>query len=164
MPIESRGLFSGLLQQGYSIGYLLAAVFNIGVVPHSRHSWRILFWIGAGLTIAVAIARTGFPESKQFLARKEEEKRLGNEMTAKLKVQHFMKDLKQIFKTQWRIMIYCVLLMTAFNALSHTSQDLCKSLLCPTNPNNQRLLTIYQTRHICSKQSSSPHTARRWLP
>lgn len=127
MPIESRGLFSGLLQQGYSLGYLLASVFNIGVVPKSKHTWRVLFWIGAILTVAVAIARLGFPESKQFLDRKEEEKRSGKKITARTKVALFTKDLKHILRLQWRRMIYCILLMTAFNALSHTSQDLCKS-------------------------------------
>ncbi|RPA76477.1 MFS general substrate transporter [Ascobolus immersus RN42] len=142
IPIESRGLFSGLLQQGYSLGYLLAAVFNIGVVPHSRHSWRLLFWIGAGLTTAVAIARAGFPESKQFLARKEEERRSGSKMTAKGKVQHFMKDLRQIFRTQWRRMVYCVLLMTAFNALSHTSQDLYPTYMQQTKLFSPHLSTV----------------------
>lgn len=67
MPADARGLFSGVLQQGYALGYLLAAVFNLYVVPNSRFGWKALFYIGAGLTGAVAIIRCFFPESKIYL-------------------------------------------------------------------------------------------------
>lgn len=46
MPVESRGLFSGILQQGYALGYLIAAGINMGIVPHSKHSFKLLFYIG----------------------------------------------------------------------------------------------------------------------
>jgi MFS family permease len=67
MPVEARGLFGGILQQGYALGYLPAAVFNFTVVPKSKHGWKALFFIGAGLTGGVAIIRCFFPESKLYL-------------------------------------------------------------------------------------------------
>lgn len=54
-PIEARGLMSGILQQGYSLGYLFAAVFNLTLVP--THSWHILFYIGAGGSFGIGLIR-----------------------------------------------------------------------------------------------------------
>lgn len=54
-PIEARGLMSGILQQGYSLGYLLAAVFNLTLVP--QNGWQILFHIGAGGSFAIGLIR-----------------------------------------------------------------------------------------------------------
>ena len=54
-PVEARGLMSGILQQGYSLGYLLAAVFNLTLVP--TNSWHILFYIGAGGSFGIGLIR-----------------------------------------------------------------------------------------------------------
>src|SRR5437870_9081477 len=44
LPTETRGLFSGILQQGYAFGYLLAAVVYWLVFPF--FGWRGLFVVG----------------------------------------------------------------------------------------------------------------------
>src|SRR5271170_8456525 len=44
-PAKRRGIFSGILQSGYSIGYLLAAMATRFLLPH--WGWRAMFWIGA---------------------------------------------------------------------------------------------------------------------
>src|SRR6266566_1470323 len=44
VPARYRGVVSGLLQQGYALGYLLAAVCYLLVFPH--WGWRPLFFIG----------------------------------------------------------------------------------------------------------------------
>lgn len=111
LPMEARGLFSGILQQGYSLGCLVAAVFNLTVVPNSPHSWRVLFYIGAGLTTAVAIARLFFPESKQFIEHKTRRKELGNYSAAK-RIKSFWTDLKGISRQYWKRMIYVTILMS----------------------------------------------------
>ena len=36
-PIAARGLLSGLLQEGYAFGYLLAAVFNLAIAEHDPY-------------------------------------------------------------------------------------------------------------------------------
>ena len=60
---------SGILQQGYSMGYVLAACANLGV-GGSTDSWKIVFWIGAALSFSAGFARMCFPESRQFIEAK----------------------------------------------------------------------------------------------
>lgn len=114
-PVEARGLMSGILQQGYSFGYVLAACANLGV-GGATNSWKIVFWIAAGFSLAVALARVLFPESKQFIEAKAAGKR-GVAPSA------FWKETKQMIRKEWRMSIYCIILMTWFNYYSHTSQD-----------------------------------------
>ncbi|KAJ7489068.1 MFS general substrate transporter [Mycena latifolia] len=122
MPTEARGLFSGVLQQGYALGYLLAAVFNLFVVPHSRFGWKALFYIGAGLTGTVAILRCFFPESKIYLENKA--KRAGQKVSLRTKVKAFSKEGWTMLKQYWRRCIYASIMMTLFNFSSHGSQDM----------------------------------------
>lgn len=124
MPVEARGLFSGLLQQGYALGYLIAAVFNLYVVPGSPYTWKMLFFIGAGLTLAVAFARLLFPESKQFI----EQKKNGENPQGKQKVKLFLVDGKKIMKEYWRRALYAIVMMgmdTPFSHISHNPEKLC---------------------------------------
>ena len=41
--VNARGLMSGILQQGYSLGYVLAACANLGVGGETD-SWKTVFW------------------------------------------------------------------------------------------------------------------------
>ncbi|CAD6584508.1 MAG: hypothetical protein TREMPRED_003853 [Tremellales sp. Tagirdzhanova-0007] len=65
VPVAARGLCSGILQQGYAFGYLLAAVINLTVVAESKYTWRSLYFIGAGFSLAAAMVRACLPESRQ---------------------------------------------------------------------------------------------------
>jgi SHS family lactate transporter-like MFS transporter len=124
MPMEARGLFSGILQQGYALGYLIAAGFNMGIVPNSKHSFKMLYYLGAGLTLAVAIARCFFAESKQFIEAKRH-----SEVTGKVKVKLFMADVRKILKEYWKRMVYAVILMALFNYVSISGHFLIRPLL-----------------------------------
>lgn len=117
MPMEARGLFSGILQQGYALGYLIAAGLNMGVVPGSKHGFKMLFWIGGGLTAAVAFARMCFGESQQFVEAKK-----NNEIRGAQKVRLFMTDARKIMKEYWKRMIYAVILMALFNYVSYSRE------------------------------------------
>lgn len=127
MPVECRGIFSGILQQGYALGFMIAALINLYVVPHHPDTWKALFWIGSGLTFGVAFARLFFPESRQFLEQREHA-RLNPELrvTGPEKIKAFTAETKQILRTCWRKCVYACLLMALFNSMSHTSQDLCE--------------------------------------
>ncbi|TKA31665.1 hypothetical protein B0A50_01743 [Salinomyces thailandicus] len=114
-PVEARGLMSGILQQGYSFGYVCAACANLGVGGETN-TWKIVFWIAAGLSIGVGCVRILFPESKQFRQRKEE----GHESVTPAV---FWQETKGILAHQWKLCLYCIFLMTWFNYFSHTSQD-----------------------------------------
>jgi putative sialic acid transporter len=114
-PVDARGLMSGILQQGYSLGYVLAACCNLGV-GGSTNSWKIVFWIGTGLSIGVGIIRLFFPESQQFIAAKKAGK-------GKTSPAAFWLETRKMLAQEWRMCIYCIILMTWFNYYSHTSQD-----------------------------------------
>ena len=106
---------SGVLQQGYSFGYVLAACANLSV-GGDVDSWKSVFWAGAGLSIGVGFLRCLFPESQQFL----EAKRAGKKARAP---GAFWAETKQMLSNEWKLCIYSIILMTWFNYYSHTSQD-----------------------------------------
>lgn len=114
-PTQARGLMSGIMQQGYSLGYVLAACANLGV-GGSTESWKIVFWIAAGASIAVGLIRCLFPESKQFI----EARKAGKEARAPSAFWH---ETRVMLAREWKMCIYCIILMTWFNFYSHTSQD-----------------------------------------
>lgn len=95
---------SGILQQGYSFGYVIAACANLGV-GGSVNSWKTVFWIGAGISIGVGLIRICFPESKQFIEAKK---------AGKAKKAHsvFWRETRVMLMQEWRMCIYCIILMT----------------------------------------------------
>ncbi|KAL1998340.1 hypothetical protein VTN02DRAFT_6368 [Thermoascus thermophilus] len=125
MPADARGLFSGILQQGYSVGYLLAAVVNIAVVPHSAEGFKAVFHVGAGFSALVAIVQMFLPESKIF-RRSDTGGEDGHEQRRSLsrRIALFARDLGLVGRQYWRMFLYCVLLATAFNWMSHGAQDM----------------------------------------
>ena len=123
------------MQQGYSFGYVLAACANLGV-GGGTETWKTVFWIAgtpstaiqarlahyltfipAGLSIGVGLIRMLFPESQQFIDAK---KRGGNKSSSP---GAFWRETKTMLLKEWRMCIYCIILMTWFNYYSHTSQD-----------------------------------------
>ncbi|KAF2469090.1 carboxylic acid transport protein [Lindgomyces ingoldianus] len=114
-PVNARGLMSGILQQGYSFGYVIAACVNLGV-GGSTDSWKTVFWVGAGISIGVGLVRICFPESRQFI----EARKAGHKAKAP---GLFWKETKRMLIQEWKMCIYCIILMTWFNYYSHTSQD-----------------------------------------
>lgn len=136
MPVAPRGLFSGILQQGYAVGYLLAASVNLTWVERS-HNWRNLFYLGAGLSVLAAIVRLTLPESELFLRQKEARKNAPKSDKSAAKI--FFEEFKEMLRTQWLRCVYGVLLMTGFNFLSHSSQD-----LYPTMLQKSKMLSAHQ--------------------
>lgn len=101
---------SGILQQGYSFGYVCAACANLGV-GGSTESWKTVFWIAAGLSIGVGFIRIAFPESKQFRERKAE----GHKSVTP---SEFWRETKTMLAKEWKMCVYCIILMTWFNYVS----------------------------------------------
>ncbi|TFK81741.1 MFS general substrate transporter [Polyporus arcularius HHB13444] len=134
LPVEVRGLASGVLQQGYAVGYLLAAVINLTLVPETAETWRSLFWTASGISAFAAFIRFLLPESAIFIRAKEAERARGESTKNKTKV--FLHETGEMLRRHWLLCIYAVLLMTGFNFLSHGSQD-----LYPTYLTNAKLFT-----------------------
>jgi SHS family lactate transporter-like MFS transporter len=114
---------SGMLQQGYAFGYLLAAAFSRALVNTTPHGWRPLFWFGACPPVLIIIFRLCLPETRAFRARQAIRKsQPGIEKT-------FLNEAKVGFKKHWLLLGYMVLLMAGFNFMSHGSQDLYPTML-----------------------------------
>jgi MFS transporter, SHS family, lactate transporter len=105
-PVRWRGILSGILQSGYSIGYLLAAVAARFLLP--AWGWRAMFWAGAIPALLALYIRTKVPESEAWK-------------------QHRAASTAQVLRIvaqEWKRFAYLVALMTFMMFLSHGSQDL----------------------------------------
>jgi SHS family lactate transporter-like MFS transporter len=109
LPVEARGLASGVLQQGYAVGYLISAVLNLYLVPKTRHSWRALFWTTSTISAFAAMIRALIPESEVFLRAKAEERAQGKSTGKKTKV--FLHQVGAMLRVHWALCIYAILLM-----------------------------------------------------
>ncbi|KAJ5495471.1 Carboxylic acid transporter protein [Penicillium diatomitis] len=123
-PPEARGIISGLLQQGYAFGYLLATAFARGLVDTTPHGWRPLYWFAAGPPVLIIAFRLWLPETNTFLQRQEARAEMRGGAAAS-----FVSEGKVALKRHWLLLIYMVLLMAGFNFMSHGSQDLYPTML-----------------------------------
>lgn len=108
IPAERRGFWSGLLQSGYSLGYLLAAVAFFVIEP--AFGWRGLFAFSLVPALVSLWVRARVEESEVW------------EKSVKLN----RTPAYQVFKNPavLRRFVYLVALMTAFNWMSHGTQDI----------------------------------------
>lgn len=118
LPVEARGLASGFLQQGYAVGYLLAACINLELVPAVPAGWRSLFFTAAGMSLFAAVIRALLPESAYFLKAKEEERKKGLHRTTGEKTRIFLRETKEMLKSHWLLCVYAVLLMSGASLVS----------------------------------------------
>jgi SHS family lactate transporter-like MFS transporter len=138
LPTATRGLFSGILQQGYALGYLLAALVYWMVFPH--FGWRGLFIAGALPALLVIYIRAHVPESPVWQRDRSRRK-------------HASVRFSVLLRQHGLLFVYAALLMTAFNYMSHGTQD-----LYPTYLEEQRgfgvnaksiISIVYATGAIC---------------
>jgi SHS family lactate transporter-like MFS transporter len=111
VPPERRGFFSGLLQQGYALGYLLAALAYFLVFP--RWGWRPLFFIGGAPALLAIFVRARVTESDVWLKTRE----------------RTWSGLGRTLKTQIPLFLYLTVLMGLMNMSSHGTQDLYPTFL-----------------------------------
>ena len=112
VPPKRRGLVSGILQQGYSFGYLLAAAAYLLISNFTSWGWRGLFALSVLPALLSLFVRSRVTESEvweQTKANTERNKTTIREILAKPAV--------------LRRLVYLILLMTAFNWMSHGTQD-----------------------------------------
>lgn len=113
-PTKWRGIFSGVIQSGYSIGYLLAAVAAKFILP--VWGWRAMFWIGGVPALLALYIRLRVKESEAWQ-------------------QHRAPTVRAILRTargHWKIFLYLVLMMTLMMFFSHGTQDLYPDFLKTT--------------------------------
>jgi SHS family lactate transporter-like MFS transporter len=122
VPAKWRGVLSGVLQEGYAFGYLLAALAYFVVFP--RYGWRTMFFIG-GLPALLSL----------FVRARVQEPAAWHE--------HRMAEWRSYVRAivmHWRRFVYLVVLMAMMNLMSHGTQD-----MYPTFLQHQRQLSPQQT-------------------
>ena len=126
-----RGLFSGLLQEGYAMGNLLAALaFRVAYVPfhasHPENAWRYMFFIGGLPALLSLFIRAKVKESDAWHEHRTD----------------WTTYRRSILK-HWPRFLYLVLLMAMMNFMSHGTQD-----MYPTFLQRQRLLAAGEIANI----------------
>jgi SHS family lactate transporter-like MFS transporter len=112
IPVESRGTVSGILQQGYPFGFLLASVVYglfFGMI-----GWRGMFLMGVLPALLVVYIRLGVKESPVWKQRHRQSERT---------------TVLAAFIRHWKTFLHVILLMAAFNLLSHGTQDVYPTFL-----------------------------------
>ncbi len=114
LPARGRGFFSGLLQEGYVLGYLFASV--VFWVAFVHIGWRGMFILSSASALLVLYIRYGVQESPAWTAGRSPQRASPGAI---------WRAAKAYFPT----LLYLVVLMACFNAFSHGSQDLYPTFL-----------------------------------
>lgn len=110
-PKGQRGVLSGLLQEGYATGYLLAAVCYFFVFP--RWGWRPMFFIGGLPALLAIFVRMRVHESEVWEKTRHKD----------------WSSLGRGIASHWKLFVYLTLLMAAMNFVSHGTQDMYPTFL-----------------------------------
>ncbi len=124
LPAEGRGFFSGLLQEGYVCGNLLAALVYWLVFPHLHGTgmltnWRVMFLLGTLPALLVFFIRARVEESPAWLASRKADQ---------IQTQSNSASRNLLWRNVGTFALL-VLLMTAFTSFSHGTQDLYPTFL-----------------------------------
>jgi MFS transporter, SHS family, lactate transporter len=111
VPPRWRGLLSGLLQEGYSVGYLLAACCYFTVFP--SWGWRPMFFIGGAPALLALFVRYRVKESTVW------------QKTRALN----WNDVGRAIISNWKLFCYLTVLMMMMNFASHGTQDMYPTFL-----------------------------------
>jgi SHS family lactate transporter-like MFS transporter len=111
IPPRARGVASGLLQEGYACGYLLAAV--VYGLLFETIGWRGMFAVGVLPALLVLYIRRNVQESPAWQRIRARPRR----------------SLGAVLSGRAGLFLYVVVLMTAFNFFSHGTQDLYPTFL-----------------------------------
>ena len=104
VPAKWRGILSGLLQEGYALGYLLAAIAYFTAFPH--WGWRSLFFLGGLPALLTLFIRAKVKESEAWHRSRTD-----------------WPSYRRAVFGNWRRFLYLVLLMAMMNFISHGTQD-----------------------------------------
>src|SRR4051812_6647789 len=111
IPARLRGPVSGLLQSGYPSGYFVASV--VYFLLFDRIGWRGMFMVGVAPALLVLLIRIHVKESPVFEGRRGKSR---------------ANPIGELFR-HWKVALYMIVLMAAFNAFSHGTQDLYPTFL-----------------------------------
>ncbi len=122
IPPSRRGFFSGLLQPGYALGYLLASLAYLLVHSALHLQWRWIFVLSIIPALISLLVRSGVKESEVWEASREQMR------ATRTSMKDILLDRKVI-----RRFGYLILLMTAMNWMAHGTQDIYPKFLQATD-------------------------------
>ncbi|MGN6298233.1 MAG: MFS transporter [Ginsengibacter sp.] len=125
VSVKRRGLLSGLLQEGYAFGFLLAAAAYYFVFP--QFGWRAMFFVGGLPALLTLFIRSKVKETEAWKSNRSLN----------------WKEYGNAIKKNWKLFLYLVLLMSMMNLISHGTQD-----LYPTFLQKQKNFDPHQTAVI----------------
>jgi MFS transporter, SHS family, lactate transporter len=111
VPPRLRGILSGLLQEGYAAGNLLASLCYIFVFP--RWGWRPMFFIGGLPALLALFVRFKVKESEVWQQTRHET----------------WGQLGRGIASHWKLFVYLTILMMMMNFVSHGTQDMYPTFL-----------------------------------
>lgn len=127
VSVKRRGLLSGLLQEGYAMGFLLAAGAYYFVFP--KFGWRVMFFIGGLPALITLFIRSRVKETTAWKTNRSRN----------------WKEYGDAVKKNWKLFLYLVLLMSMMNLISHGTQDLYPTFLQKQknfNPHETAVITM----------------------
>jgi MFS transporter, SHS family, lactate transporter len=110
VPRKWRGLVSGLLQEGYATGNILAAICYYTVFPH--WGWRPMFFIGGIPALLTLLICTKVKESAAWQSSRTD-----------------WSTYRAAITKNWQLFLYLVALMAMMNFISHGTQDMYPTFL-----------------------------------
>jgi SHS family lactate transporter-like MFS transporter len=113
-PPKWRGILSGVLQSGYPLGYLLAALAARFIEP--AFGWTAMFWVGGAPALLALYIRSKVPESEAWKQHRAPSTRA----------------ILEVVRQNWKSAMYLVLMMMLMMFLSHGTQDLYPDFLRST--------------------------------
>src|SRR5437867_12339899 len=111
VPPRWRGVLSGFLQEGYAVGYLLAACCYFFVFP--KWGWRPMFFIGGLPALLALFVRYRVKESAVWQKTRQEN----------------WSGLGRAIVSNWKLFLYLTALMMMMNFASHGTQDMYPTFL-----------------------------------
>jgi MFS transporter, SHS family, lactate transporter len=111
-PVGRRGMLSGLLQEGYAAGNVLAAVAYLFLF--GRVGWRPLFFLGSAPAIALVL----------FIRFRVEESKVWR----RARTSGWVEQGREIL-SHWKLFLYLVAFMTMMLFASHGTQDMYPTFL-----------------------------------
>ncbi len=118
VPPKRRGMVSGIVQQGYAVGYMLAAVAYLIISNTTTWGWRGLFAFSIVPAALSLFLRARVKESEVWEQTRE------NVVRSKTTLREILSQPAVL-----RRFIYLIALMTAFNWMSHGTQDIYPTFL-----------------------------------
>jgi MFS transporter, SHS family, lactate transporter len=129
-PARIRGLLSGLLQEGYAIGNLLAAlafrtIYPVANAHYPGNGWRIMFFLGGLPALLSLFIRAKVKESEAWHEHRTD-----------------WPTYRRALVQNSRLFLYLVLLMTMMNFMSHGTQDMYPTLLATQGYSKARIADL----------------------